>query len=102
MGEMSAAAEPEPTFDAVLEALAGRPHTKAWAVRHRRELKKAFDDALEAAKASENDLQPFSAESAAQAIWHLARFRGARFPVKLARPCCSKKPFIFPFCNPAC
>lgn len=102
MEEMSAAAEPEPTFDAVLEALSGHPQTRAWAVRHSLELKQAFYDALEVAKASGDDLQPFSAERAAQAIRQLARLGGTRFPIKLERPCCSKKPFIFPFCNPSC
>lgn len=117
MTDLAAAA---PDFNAAIEALGKLPPVQQrWLDRNRAALQLAFDQALSGALNEGRELEPFQTEAAAKALRRMILRQSrptARLgrnpmtgspvslrPVKLfKRPCCSRYPGTYPFCNPDC
>ncbi|GAB7552078.1 hypothetical protein NRB_15800 [Novosphingobium sp. 11B] len=98
----TAAAAGEPSFSGVLKGLDDGSQLKNWGLKFEKELTKVFDQNLGHAKREGQPLAPFQPEPAAKALGRLAVRENGNYRTKFIRPCCKKKPFIWPFCNPKC
>lgn len=91
-----------PTFAEFMEYVATRdPRLHRWAVRFHDPLQAAFEESL-----SRNDAN-LAAYSLPNLLRALSRAAGPRFRLlsnlrPFSRPCCSKRPFIYPFCDRGC
>lgn len=91
-----------PAFTEFMEYVAARePRLHRWAVRNQTSLQAAYEDSL---SRSDVDLAAYDLAQLLRALSVAARpqFGIGPFRRPFRRPCCSKRPFIYPFCNRSC
>lgn len=106
MTEGEAAAEELPEFSDLLEYVEVRsPDLHEWALAHEPDLRAAYNEARAQVGRGERRAQDFAVERTYSALLRVARVRVAGvvgFRRSFRRPCCTKMPFTYPFCNPGC
>ena len=98
----AAAAAAEPNFGAVMDSLENDSPLKNWVVQFRTKLQADYEENLRVTQDRQESLEPFQPERALVALRRVAFRQNGVIRKRFERPCCKKKPFTWPFCNPDC